>query len=373
MRIYIVVFGLIIILCNMAFADIIYFKNGGRVEGIIKERTDDHIVIDVGIGTVSCGIDEIDRIEEATPQELERLKKKQLDLEIERGEWAPSDYEDIRILYCKAKDDKNALQAARRKSQATKAEISQKEFRISELMNRLAKKGELLKRIDFKTDVRNYNDIVADMNSLNAELNNETKEVKTLYEKEKDMAKKSAELASMYRDSFQLFTDSLNKMYAAIDKKKLSSDELYFFEEMNSKMNQMEEDFSRDIAPCITEGGHVTIDALLDNSVSARLLVDTGASIVVISANVAYRLGIKYEDIPTEVEVIMADGGAAKAKPIILKSVKVGDAEVKDVQAAILESGAIGGVDGLLGMSFLSNFVIKVDSAKNELILERVL
>jgi len=57
MRIYIVVFGLIIILCNMAFADIIYFKNGGRVEGIIKERTDDHIVIDVGIGTVSCGID----------------------------------------------------------------------------------------------------------------------------------------------------------------------------------------------------------------------------------------------------------------------------------------------------------------------------
>ena len=62
-----------------------------------------------------------------------------------------------------------------------------------------------------------------------------------------------------------------------------------------------------------------------------------------------------------------------KAKPILLESVKVGDAEVKNVQAAILEKEAIGGVDGLLGMSFLSNFVIKVDSADNRLILERVL
>ena len=50
-----------------------------------------------------------------------------------------------------------------------------------------------------------------------------------------------------------------------------------------------------------------------------------------------------------------------------------GNAEVEDVRAAILDSADIGGVDGLLGMSFLSNFIMSVDSTAHKLVLERVL
>ena len=50
---------------------------------------------------------------------------------------------------------------------------------------------------------------------------------------------------------------------------------------------------------------------------------------------------------------------------IIIKSIKVGDAEVNFVKAAVLteEVGSIG--DGLLGMSFLKYFTVEMDIEKN--------
>ena len=154
MRIYVIAFALILILAGSAFSDIVYFKDGGEIEGIVKEEAGGYVVIDMGFGTMSARRDEIDYIKKATPQELRQLEKKKIYYEIERGEWAPPGYKDVGILYRRIKDGRETLRSARRKSKAIRAEISQKERRVSELLNALDKKGRELKAIDAEKKVK---------------------------------------------------------------------------------------------------------------------------------------------------------------------------------------------------------------------------
>ena len=373
MKIFVIAIAFIIALCTSALSDIIYFKDGGEVEGIVKEEADGFVVIDIGFGTMSVREDEIDHIKEASAEKLEQLKRRKIGYEIERGEWAPSGYEYIKTLYVKAKDDKSALQEARRDSKLLKSKIHEGESRVSKLLDTLDKESRGLKAVDPKKDVKKYNEIVAEMNSLNADLNKVNNEINVLHEEEKQLNTKSAKLASRYRSNFQLFLHVLEKKRGDMDESEITADELYYFQTMDNKASEMEDDFKKDVAEYTPEGSQIIVDVILEENVTARLIVDTGASIVIISRNIASRLGIKDKDINTEIKIVMADGSEVEAKPVILKSVKVGDAEVKNVQAAILDGKNIGGADGLLGMSFLSNFVIKVDSASNQLILEKVL
>lgn len=382
MRIFVISITLILVLCGSACSDVIYFKNGGELEGIIQGETEEYIIIDVGGGTMTVRRDEIDHIREATLEELDRLQRERLGHEIEIGEWAPAGCEDIKIIYSKAKDDRESLRKARAKSQAIQADIIHEEKKRSDLLDMLGKKGEELKGLDAEKDIKRYkvkknikryNEVIAEINILNADLNRENSKIKTLYEDQKEINAKLAKLVNAYRASYELFNNTLSTRRNGIKEDEMTSDELYFFEEMDVKIKEIEGDFKKDIAQYTPDGDHIIVDTLIDGRVTAQLMVDTGASIVLISSNIANRLGVEYEGITTEIDIIMADGSTAKAKPMILESVKVGDAEVKKVQAAILEKDVIGGVDGLLGMSFLSHFVIKVDSASNRLILERVL
>ena len=293
--------------------------------------------------------------------------------EITRGEWAPLGCEEIRMGHISAKGSKESLRKSRNISLTAKDGISQKEKKISELLKALDKKSKELKTIDSDKRTKEYNAVVAEMNSISAQLNAENNELKDLYAQEKGLNAALMQKANKYRADFQMFKDALKKKQSSMNSAEASVGELAFLEEMNDRTLEMESDFKKDIVGYTSEGNQVIVDAVIDNSTLVRLVVDTGASIVVISKEVAERLGIAEESTDTDIEIIMANGAAVNAKPVILQSVKIGEAEVKNVPAAILENNVVGGADGLLGMSFLSNFVISVDTSSNKLILERVL
>ncbi|MEO5675910.1 MAG: TIGR02281 family clan AA aspartic protease [Usitatibacter sp.] len=94
--------------------------------------------------------------------------------------------------------------------------------------------------------------------------------------------------------------------------------------------------------------GHFITDGQV-NGGYVRFLVDTGATLVSLSAAEASRLGIDYRN-GEPIYSIVADGRRVPSYRIKLDSVAVGDITIFGVEASVRE----GGGSALLGMSFLN-------------------
>ena len=92
------------------------------------------------------------------------------------------------------------------------------------------------------------------------------------------------------------------------------------------------------------------------NGQLVQFLIDTGASTVAMNEIVADKLGIdfRYSGTPTSVATA---SGIVPAYNVMLRSVKVGDIELKNIEATILEGGFP--LKVLLGMSFLSQLELE--------------
>jgi len=103
-------------------------------------------------------------------------------------------------------------------------------------------------------------------------------------------------------------------------------------------------------------GHYITVGAINERAV--KFFVDTGASLVWMSAEVAKRIGVDYRR-GTQFTVTTA-GGPKQAFAVKLASVRVGGITLTDVDAAVGE-GAGTGETVLLGMSFLSRLSMTRD------------
>lgn len=119
-------------------------------------------------------------------------------------------------------------------------------------------------------------------------------------------------------------------------------------------------------APIKRRGFGFTIEALLNGSVRATLLVDTGASHTVITPEIARRLEYDIKTLPRK--KLATAAGASAVGLVTFDSVDVAGAKVRNVEGAVSKNVAPG-TDGLLGMSFLGNFVHQVDGVKGVLVL----
>jgi aspartyl protease family protein len=97
--------------------------------------------------------------------------------------------------------------------------------------------------------------------------------------------------------------------------------------------------------------GHFFVEPII-NGTRLRMLVDTGASLVVLTRDDARLIGINPAPADFRAKVSTANGPVMVA-PILLKQVTVGAFSVRDVPAAVFPDNTL--QVGLLGMSFLSN------------------
>ncbi len=98
-----------------------------------------------------------------------------------------------------------------------------------------------------------------------------------------------------------------------------------------------------------------------------KMVVDTGASLTVLTPEALKRLGL--EGATKGTSTLLTAGGNVQAALIQLDHVQVGSAERSGVLAAVTSLGQ--GIDGLLGLSFLNGFEVTVKSDQNKLILTR--
>jgi clan AA aspartic protease (TIGR02281 family) len=118
-----------------------------------------------------------------------------------------------------------------------------------------------------------------------------------------------------------------------------------------------------------TTNGHMVVPVLLNESRNTNLLFDTGASITVLSTELAQSLGLVAAAGKTiRLKTVAAD---VKAKVATLDSITVGGLSRSDFPVAVidLDLDTSGRFEGILGMDFLSNYTIRIDNQANRIFL----
>lgn len=117
-------------------------------------------------------------------------------------------------------------------------------------------------------------------------------------------------------------------------------------------------------------GRSLVVQATLNGMRDARLILDTGADITILSRSVAMDIGLLPSAVLATVTLNTA-GGSVRADVFRVGTVSLGEAEARNVTAAVHDlPDAPAGVDGLLGLTFLDQFLVTVDAKKGELHLQ---
>jgi len=123
---------------------------------------------------------------------------------------------------------------------------------------------------------------------------------------------------------------------------------------------------SSDTIAIKTENNVPEVEVTFNGSVTRSLVVDSGASLVCLTADLAKELNMIPTDKDPTAHFKMADGREVDAKIMSLKSIRVGQFTVVDVECAVMPATLVA-AEPLLGGTFLNNFVFKVDPTAKEL------
>jgi clan AA aspartic protease (TIGR02281 family) len=97
-----------------------------------------------------------------------------------------------------------------------------------------------------------------------------------------------------------------------------------------------------------------------------QLLIDTGASLTIFTPEVLEQHGIRYHETGRS-DIFNTANGPVRAPVYKLDYLSVGGWQVHHLEIGVLDLGSGAGVDGLLGMNFLSHFQFFID--QNESLL----
>jgi aspartyl protease family protein len=123
---------------------------------------------------------------------------------------------------------------------------------------------------------------------------------------------------------------------------------------------------SRDVVIPPGPNGHFLVEASVDGR-HMNFMVDTGASLIALTASDAAMLGIH----PAESEyvaMVRTANGTVRAAPVELDMVEIDDIMVHNVSAIVMPEGALS--DNLLGLSFLQR-LRRFEYADGKLVLEQ--
>jgi predicted aspartyl protease len=111
--------------------------------------------------------------------------------------------------------------------------------------------------------------------------------------------------------------------------------------------------------------GHAIVPVTFNNSVTANLMVDTGATRTMVSKRVARDLRLSSMGSGTGYGV----GGRVTVSIARVESVKVGEVEIQNMPVSIHDFSPDPSYEGLLGVDFLGRFQMSLDSAKQVMVL----
>jgi clan AA aspartic protease (TIGR02281 family) len=122
--------------------------------------------------------------------------------------------------------------------------------------------------------------------------------------------------------------------------------------------------------PFEKHGSVVIVSATLNGKTAVKLVLDTGASFTMISSATAKQLDIDATQ-NTRTMPFQTANGMIQAPLVNLESIAVAGLELKNLTAAVHDAIPDTSVAGLLGLNFLTNFRMDIDSEKGIVHLEK--
>jgi membrane-associated protease RseP (regulator of RpoE activity) len=114
----------------------------------------------------------------------------------------------------------------------------------------------------------------------------------------------------------------------------------------------------------LLRSGHLAVQVRVNGQGPFRLILDTGSPLTFISTHTARQLGL----LPPQPNKPARPGGLFMGGQVTLKSIAVGDTQVKNLSALILDhpivealGGFVGRLDGIVGFSFFARFHTTID------------
>ena len=126
----------------------------------------------------------------------------------------------------------------------------------------------------------------------------------------------------------------------------------------------------RIVVPGEITRGMLVVPARINGATDSRLLVDTGASLTVLSTKLVSQLELPI-NVNTRRTILMLAGGREVAVPRVrLASMKLGTAAIENLYIGVYDVlPATPQIHGVLGMDFLRHFNVSIDHGRRRLVL----
>jgi len=349
---------------NYCFADTVILKNQHSINGIISEENEESIVLNVGCGTITLPRSDIESVQRAEDTANELMVE---DWKRQYFESFPAPTPKDQVLldgFKELRGERGQLTRSTTRKENISKEISILQREISQIQDELHSLGKRIKSTDSKKNITAYNALVVEFNLKNSELR---EAVNVLNDLQRNYAAVNDE-ATGYITRYRHFEEGFKKKYEESLNPESSAEQKVFYQQLKERLDELRIGIRDEEVGFTKLRNSIIISALLNGSVETAMVVDTGASLTIISEDVAKRLGIYPEELKQDIELALADGRRIKAKFIMLDSVRIGNAEAKSVEAAIIKDKPSNESDGLLGMSFLKNFSFSIDAEEQKLI-----
>jgi aspartyl protease family protein len=137
------------------------------------------------------------------------------------------------------------------------------------------------------------------------------------------------------------------------------------------QLEKLEEQIDSDSIPLRSASGRMVASAVINGQHTYDMVVDGGASLVILPLEIAGKCGIEVKTSDPNVILTHADGKKIPGKLVTIESLRVGRFAAKDVKCAVLGIEALN-AQPLLGKSFLEKFQYEIDAQKCTLTLIEV-
>jgi len=272
--------------------------------------------------------------------------------------------------YLQVKEKRQKAVDSKGQNDAFKARLAGIEGEIKSLYGRFDSLNVELSNVRPGDAIAN-NKIVAELNLVNSRMMKLNNEAKDIIKSNEGSERSYGAAMGDYETALFALAGKFGSFDTPENRARYNNDEEYVCRNISEGLSSMKNDFAaKDIETTTTERG-IMVDAVINDDQRVRLLVDTGASVVLLRKGVADRLNIGLGKIESRMFCTLADGSQVEAVPVIFDSVDVNGFKVNKVYGAVFDGSVGADVDGLLGMSYLGNFIFRIDPKSNKIILEK--